>query len=61
MRASFAPRLTATPMLEAERKASPFCTGPTIVVNGRISDLLRRGQVGDAIVGSPGDDGLAST
>ena len=38
MRASFAPRLTTTPMLEAERKASPFCTGPTIVVNGRISD-----------------------
>jgi len=27
-----------TPMLEAERKASPFCTEPTIVVNGRISD-----------------------
>ena len=46
MRASFAPRLTTTPMLEAERKASPFCTGPEIV-NGRISDrpVSRRGLV----------------
>ena len=46
MRASFAPRLTTTPMLEAERKASPFCTGPEIV-NNRISDrpVSRRGLV----------------
>ena len=47
MRASFAPRLTTTAMLEAERKASPFCTGPEIVVNGRTSDrpVSRRGLV----------------
>jgi hypothetical protein len=37
MRASFAPRLTTTPMLEVERKASPYRVGRAIVVNGRIS------------------------
>ena len=37
MRALFAPRLTTTPMLEVERKASPSCIGRAIVVNGRIS------------------------
>jgi hypothetical protein len=47
MRASFAPRLTTTPMLEVERKASRFCTRPAIVVNCRISDrpVSRRGLV----------------
>src|SRR6202042_1111728 len=34
MRGLFAPRLTTTPMLEVERKASPSCTC-AIVVNGR--------------------------
>ena len=56
MRASFAPRLTTTPMLEAERKASPFCTGPEIVVNGRISDRPGEGpgQSGPLADASPG-------
>jgi hypothetical protein len=31
------PRLTTTPMLPFERKASPSCMGRAIVVNGRIS------------------------
>jgi hypothetical protein len=34
---AFAPRLTTTPMLPFERKASPSCIGRAIVVNGRIS------------------------
>jgi hypothetical protein len=34
---AFAPRLTATPMLPFERKASPFCAGGAIIVNGRMS------------------------
>jgi len=37
MRALFALRLTTTPMLEVERKASPSCMGRATVVNGRIS------------------------
>jgi hypothetical protein len=36
-RALFAPRLTTTPMLEVERKASPSGIGRAIVVNGRMS------------------------
>src|ERR1700733_3088991 len=37
MRGLFAPRLTTTPMLEVERKASPSCMAWATVVNGRIS------------------------
>jgi hypothetical protein len=36
---AFAPRLTTTPMLPFERKASPSCMGRATVVNGRISDF----------------------
>ena len=36
-RARLAPRLTTTPMLPFERKASPYRIGRAIVVNGRIS------------------------
>jgi hypothetical protein len=32
-RAQNSRRLTTTPMLDAERKASPFCIGRAIVVN----------------------------
>jgi hypothetical protein len=34
-------------MLEAERKASPFCTGRTIVVSGQMSDLCSVSQLRD--------------
>jgi hypothetical protein len=40
-RALLAPRLTTTPMLPFERKASPYRRGRAMVVNGRISSFAR--------------------